>query len=82
MCSLVRLSVILSLSLSVVLSVSHFVYLSECRFIFQVCKVISCSEEPLSDFVLPNTDIDYDVIDKPNIFGLNTWKKYMNPSEW
>ena len=33
-------------------------------------------------FVLPDTAIDYEKVHKPNFFGLETWKKYINPLEW
>ena len=47
-----------------------------------MCKVIKCDEEPLMDFVLPNSQIDYEKVHKPNFFGFETWKKYLNPMEW
>ena len=34
------------------------------------------------DFVLPETAIDYEIIAKPNFFGMETWSRYMNPLEW
>lgn len=50
--------------------------------LFQECKAVECNEEPLEDFVLADSTIDYTKGSKDSLLSPSTWLKYLNPMEW
>ena len=43
---------------------------------------MECNEEPLEDFVLADSTIDYTKGSKDSLLSPSTWLKYLNPMEW
>ena len=47
-----------------------------------LCKPVDCNREPLQEFELPDSAIDYEKGEKMSILSPATWAKHLNPAEW